>query len=93
MEKIIIPSIPELRDIFRDILHQELSENFNFLKVDSEKEQLFLDLPGACDLLHIAPQTLYGMTSKGTIPFLKRGKKLIFEKKVLIQWQQKLQKL
>ena len=93
MEKILIPSIPELQQIFRDILEEELSKKQNFFNAVSEKEEPFLDLHGACSLLHIAPQTLYGMTSKGAIPFLKRGKKLLFEKNILVQWQKQTLKL
>ncbi len=40
----------------------------------------------AAEFLDLAPQTLYGFTSNRTIPFIKKGKKLYFQKEDLKKW-------
>jgi len=46
----------------------------------------FLNIKQASEYLHLAKQTIYGFTSARTIPFIKRGKKLLFEKEALELW-------
>lgn len=46
----------------------------------------FLTIKEASNFLSLAPQTLYGFTSNRTIPFIKRGKKLYFQKSDLDKW-------
>jgi excisionase family DNA binding protein len=55
-------------------------------KITIPPESPFLSLTEASKLLNLAPQTLYGLTSKKQIPFIKKSKKLLFERKVLIDW-------
>lgn len=48
----------------------------------------FLDIHEASKLLKLAPQTLYGLTSKRLIPFIKKRRKLLFHKNDLDKWAQ-----
>jgi excisionase family DNA binding protein len=45
-----------------------------------------LSLKEASLFLNLASQTIYGFTSKREIPFIKKGKKLYFQKSVLEKW-------
>ena len=44
-----------------------------------------LTLKQAAEFLNLAPQTIYGHTSNGTIPFIRKGK-LYFQKSELEAW-------
>ena len=48
-------------------------------------EKLF-SITEAAEFLSLAPQTLYGFTSKRLIPFMKRGKRLYFKESELLMW-------
>ena len=54
-------------------------------KVKQEGKE-FLTIGEACNFLNIAKQTMYGYTSKDTIPFIKKGKQLYFRKSELEEW-------
>ena len=56
-------------------------DNQNKLADDS-----YLSIEEAASYLKIAKQTLYSFTSKRTLPFLKKGKKIYFEKTQLDTW-------
>jgi len=45
-----------------------------------------IDIDEATQLLGIAKPTVYDKTSKGEIPHMKRGKRLYFSKKELLEW-------
>jgi len=45
-----------------------------------------LSVKEAAVFLRLAPQTIYGFTSKRIIPFLKRGKKIYFKHTDLELW-------
>lgn len=52
-------------------------------------EETLLNVDEAADFLQEAKATLYSRTSRREIPFYKRGKKLYFKKKELIDWVEK----
>ena len=85
MEKVIVSTQGELATLIEESLKRVLSQtNFNNDKDNSLPE--LLSVSQAADLLNLAKQTLYGFTSKGEIPYLKRGKKLYFKKSELLKW-------
>ena len=45
-----------------------------------------MDVDQASKFLHLAKQTLYGLTSERLIPYLKRGKRIYFKKEELLNW-------
>lgn len=45
-----------------------------------------LNVNEASDLTGLARQTLYGMTSQRTIPFFKKGKRILFKRSELEHW-------
>ena len=52
--------------------------------VDSEDE--LLTVQNATAFLRISPSTLYQLTSRHEIPFMKKGKRLYFNKEELRRW-------
>ena len=45
-----------------------------------------MDVDQASEFLHLAKQTLYGLTSERLIPYLKRGKRIYFKREELLDW-------
>lgn len=86
MEKLIITTQPELEDLILSSLKRAFGE----IKVEKPKDSTaFLNLTEASKLLNLAPQTIYGLTCKREIPFIKKGKKLYFTELDLISWVEK----
>ncbi len=50
------------------------------------REHVFFDVNQAASFLNLARQTVYSMTSKRSIPFFKKGKKLYFRQADLEHW-------
>lgn len=83
MEKIIVTTKEELQNIIQASVNKALAE---YVPVKAEDKSEFLPIKEACKLLNLARQTIYGLTSKRLIPFIKRGKKLYFKRTDLINW-------
>ncbi len=78
MEKIIISTPIELSNLIEDSLRKILLHTDIHKEGHSDLPEL-LNILQASEYLSLAKQTLYGFTSKGVIPHLKRGKKLYFK--------------
>ncbi|HOZ51409.1 MAG TPA: helix-turn-helix domain-containing protein [Chitinophagaceae bacterium] len=59
-----------------------LTENATGKKV----EDFYMNTKEACNFLNLAKPTIYSLTSKRKIPFIKKGKKLYFKKADLEVW-------
>jgi excisionase family DNA binding protein len=55
------------------------------LTTAAELSSDIMTLEAAAKFLNLAPQTIYGHTSNGTIPFIRKGK-LYFQKSALEAW-------
>ena len=75
MEKIIITTKEELEAIIVKTVQKALQE---LPKESKDHQNEFLDVSEACSFLKLARQTIYGLTSRRLIPFIKRGKKVYF---------------
>jgi excisionase family DNA binding protein len=83
MEKIILTTPNELEKIIRNSLTEIIQEQ----AANNSKPRIeLLSLHEAARYLQLAPQTLYGFTSKRKIPFIKKGKKLYFKETDLENW-------
>ena len=83
MAEIIVTTKDELEEIIRNSLTEIFQEQVqNEIK---PRLELF-SLHDAAEYLQLAPQTLYGFTSKRKIPFIKKGKKLYFKLTDLEKW-------
>ena len=52
-------------------------------------QKKFLNLQETAEFLNLSPNTIYGLTSSGKLPHIKKTRKLIFERDVLVEWLQK----
>lgn len=86
MEKMIFTSESELEKLIQKSIREVLNEQNN--KNSSQPEKEILTLKECAAFLNLAPQTIYGYTSTRWLPFMKRGKKLFFEKSKLEKWLQ-----
>lgn len=59
----------------------------------ANEQDEFLTIPQAAKLLHLSVPTMYGKTHRNQIPFMKRGKRVLFSKKQLIEYIEQGRKL
>jgi len=85
MDNIILSnvSLDELANCVAEKINS-LQKNNNHQELIKEKEYLTPD--DACEFIQLAKPTLYTLTSKNLIPFIKKGKKLYFKRSDLIEW-------
>jgi excisionase family DNA binding protein len=73
----------ELKQLIKSSLFESIKELDLKSKNNTEK---LLTIKEASVFLNLAQQTLYGFTSQRKIPFIKKGKKLYFNKVDLEKW-------
>lgn len=85
MNEIIITSKADLQELIQISVKKALSD-----QQTGNKEVVLdiLDIQEAADFLKLKVTTIYGYTSQSQIPFIKRGKKLYFERSKLEAWLQ-----
>lgn len=82
---LILSTRDELLTLIEESLKKVLSETIANREENNRFPEL-LTVKQASQYLNLATQTLYGFTSNRTIPFIKKGKKLVFEKSSLDKW-------
>ena len=78
-----------IEEIIASTIKQSIAEAFRNEKQIAKKEQPIKKIGGidlAVEVTGLAKQTIYSKSSKGTIPFIKRGGKLYFNREKLIEW-------
>jgi len=80
--RLIDVTMSEFHQLIESTVQKCLEENLPKEKQDDSDELLNADQ--TAKFLGIAKSTLYGLTSKGEVPFMKRKKKLYFSKKELM---------
>jgi excisionase family DNA binding protein len=77
-------TIHELETIIEETLKRILAD----YKTESlsKKNDEFLTIKEAAEYLKIVVPTIYGLVSRSSIPFMKRGKRLYFSKDELNKW-------
>ena len=88
MDKIILTSYEkhELQSLIFDCLrvfHKHNKTESSKLEIDNERP---LTIEEACDFLALTKQTIYAKTSKGELKHYKKGKRLYFLKKDLMDY-------
>ena len=84
MTKIIVTTKDELQGIIHESVKSAISEQT--IQQQLEDQDKIMSLKEAALFLNLAKQTVYGFTSKQQIPFMKKGKKLYFQKSELEKW-------
>ncbi|MGC6413596.1 MAG: helix-turn-helix domain-containing protein [Bacteroidia bacterium] len=80
-QKIIIIDKTDLEELIQGAVKNAV-QNAQKAKPTDE----LMDVNQASKFLHLAKQTLYGLTSERLIPYLKRGKRIYFKKEELLNW-------
>jgi excisionase family DNA binding protein len=83
-------SVDEVRKMLREEIKGVLTE-VNPIQ-EPQEENTYLNIQQVSELINLAVPTIYGLVHRRRIPFIKRGKKLLFEKKQLTEWLQKARK-
>lgn len=84
MKKIIVTTPDELSEILTKIVNDLDISHF---AVKAEKtDDNYMNINEAAKYLNLAKQTIYGFTSRGQIPHIKKAKRLLFRKSDLDQW-------
>jgi len=86
MSDLIITTKEDLENLIQASVRKVLSEQIKQEPVHQETEDKFLNIKEASQYLNLAEQTIYGYTSKGLIPFIKRAKRVLFLKSDLENW-------
>jgi excisionase family DNA binding protein len=87
MENIVFTqlSVQEVRNMLRDEVRQALREfGQNPAKDNSEND--LLNIQEVAKKLNLAVPSIYGLVHRRQIPYIKRGKKLIFENSQEEEW-------
>ena len=86
MENIILSSL-SLEEIASHVAEKVYTlQKRNNEQKEETKDNEFLTIDQASELLNLAKPTIYTLTHKSKIPFIKKGKKLYFKKSDLIEW-------
>jgi excisionase family DNA binding protein len=89
MEKRILLSLPieELQSLITDCVNSCLQDNQQKENTQFDKEEKFLTVDEAAELLHLSKPTVYSKVSKDELPgVMKRGKRLYFSQTELFQY-------
>lgn len=78
-------NVPQLDRLYNklELIERLLIESSNQPKEEPNK---LLSIDEASEYLNLAKPTIYSMVSKGTIPYMKRSKRLYFSKKDLLDY-------
>ena len=78
-------SAADLQQLLRDTL-EEFFEQKQLLTTADDADEI-IDITEAARLIKKSPTTIYSWTSNGTdFPYMKRGNRLYFSKKAILQW-------
>jgi excisionase family DNA binding protein len=83
-------SVDEVRKMLREEIKGVLTE-VNPIQ-EPQEENTYLNIQQVSELINLAVPTIYGLVHRRQIPFIKRGKKLLFEKQDITDWLQKARK-
>jgi len=75
-------------EVLSPLIDKAVSKAFREFSIPSNQEEKnkLMTIQEAAEFLNLAVPTLYTMTSKHTIPYRKRGKKLYFRQLELEEW-------
>lgn len=85
MEKISFEELPSVISEIRERLIN-IEVMIKDLNITSVNEDSLLSITEAAVLLNLATSTIYGKVCRREIPVCKKGKRLYFERDVLLEW-------
>ena len=86
MENMILMqlSAQEVRQILREEIKEAL-KNYQPSQKTSDEYEL-MTIQETAEFINLTVSSVYGLVHRKLIPHVKRGKRLIFEKQVIIEW-------
>lgn len=85
MTKVIVVQPDELQTMIDASVQKALTTK-GVPVSDPNPQPEHFNVEQAAEFIDLAPQTIYGLTSRNEIPHYKRGKKLYFLKAELVSW-------
>lgn len=86
MDHIIVTTKSDLESLIQTIIRSEMERFSNQKNQQLPTNPEFLTIQQASELLNLAVPTIYGYVNKRTLPYIKKGKKLLFKREALIGW-------
>jgi len=86
MQTISITEIspPELEILIENTINKVLAKYLS--AADNNLQDKILTIQEAGSLIHLATPTIYGLVHSGSIPHSKKGRRLYFSEKELLDW-------
>jgi len=84
--QIVLVQISELHALIKDAVNVAVQQIALPQKIDPLPKSSFMTVEQASTYLNVAKPTIYGYVCNRTIPYIKKGKKLYFEKNELDSW-------
>jgi len=79
-------SIQEIRNMLREEVRKAINES---PQVMGNQIPEYLTIQKLSEMINMAIPSIYGLVHRKQIPYIKRGKKLIFEKSLVEEWLKK----
>jgi excisionase family DNA binding protein len=76
-------SVQEVRNMLREEVKKALNES---PQLQGNQLPEYLTIQELSEMINLAVPSIYGMVHRKQIPYVKRGKKLIFEKSQIEEW-------
>ncbi|MBI5538923.1 MAG: helix-turn-helix domain-containing protein [Bacteroidia bacterium] len=76
-------SVQEVRNMLREEVKKALKES---PQLQGNQLPEYLTIQELSEMINLAVPSIYGMVHRKQIPYVKRGKKLIFEKSQIEEW-------
>jgi excisionase family DNA binding protein len=86
MQELIVTTQTDLQNLIRSLIRNEFERFQNNTPVPIRTQPEFITVEQASQLLNLAVSTIYGHVNKRTIPHIKQGKRLYFQRTELTQW-------
>jgi len=77
---------PQLRDLFRDEIESYFKKNPLGKQAVNNDEDIILDIDQAAEYIKLSVPSIYRLTGSDDLPFIRRGRKLLFSRKDLTAW-------
>ena len=78
-------SVQEVRGIIREEMRSVIQDERG-AKTNTTEDSGYKNIQEISKMIDLAVPTIYGLVHKRKIPHIKRGKKLLFEKKLIMEW-------
>ncbi|KAF0197138.1 MAG: hypothetical protein FD166_2097 [Bacteroidetes bacterium] len=75
-----------LTPIINEAVDKAIERHYSVTSAPQSDQNELLDIKKTAEILFLSVPTIYGLVSKRSIPYYKRGKRLYFRKDDLLKW-------